>query len=254
MQGRRFYLTQIGERNMRRWFDTLFLWLLCDVVPFLVTGQLAAQAVQLPTYGQFGVSTTVSVPDQGSILLGGIRQGAEGSVSRGLPGLGPLFRNRASGRSIGNSQVVLSATIIDHQELDEAVLAAARQLPRREVSAAELARQQRADFMTANITRGTVSSLATIRESRETETTRTTNPSIEQVQQASQLAMERRAREARDYLQKGRQAEADRKLGVAKIYYQMAARRADEPLRQQLLGRIQYLEQLRTAGNLAAGN
>jgi hypothetical protein len=38
--------------------------------------------VMLPSQSQFGVSTTVSVPDSGGVLLGSINRSANGYVSR----------------------------------------------------------------------------------------------------------------------------------------------------------------------------
>ena len=58
-----------------------------------------AQAVQLPTFNYFTVQTTVSVPDRGGAVLGGVNRASSGTTSRGF---GPL-RNRASGSSIGSS-------------------------------------------------------------------------------------------------------------------------------------------------------
>src|SRR5262245_28550000 len=81
----------------------------------------APTTVQLPTFSVFTVQTTVSVPDSGGALLGGINRGASGSASRGF---GPL-RNRALGSSRVASGVSVSATILDQDEIDRAVLAAA---------------------------------------------------------------------------------------------------------------------------------
>ena len=47
-----------------------------------------------------------------------------------------------------------------------------------------------------------------------------------------------RSAEADDYFARGQQAEADGKMAVAKIYYQMAARRATGDLKQQVLARL----------------
>jgi hypothetical protein len=83
-----------------------------------------AQAVQLPTFRYFGVQTTVSVPDRGGAVLGGVNRASSGSTSRGF---GP-FRSRGFGSSVGASTASVHATIIDHEELDQATLAEARHL------------------------------------------------------------------------------------------------------------------------------
>lgn len=82
-----------------------------------------AQVVQLPSYNFTTVGTTVSVPDGGSAFLGGIYRASEGSTTRGVP-LIP-FKNRAIGRSVGASTMSVTATIIDHAAMDEALLAEA---------------------------------------------------------------------------------------------------------------------------------
>lgn len=92
----------------------------------------SAQTVQLPTTQQFSVNTTVSVPDGGSALLGGVSTARSGTQSRSvpilgrLPGVGPLFNNRAYGSDVGVSQSRVRAQIIDHREWDEAILGQAR--------------------------------------------------------------------------------------------------------------------------------
>jgi hypothetical protein len=80
-----------------------------------------AQAVQLPSFHSFSVQTSVLVPDRGSAMLGGVDYARSGSTTRGF---GP-FRNRAFGQEVGRSQASVHATIIDHAELDRAVLAEA---------------------------------------------------------------------------------------------------------------------------------
>lgn len=95
---------------------------------FTVDDCEAQVAVQLPTFEQFSVSTTVVVPDRGSLYLGGVNRSNLGRSSlgqsqfgRGLPGLG----NRSFGRSSAASGLSISATIIDHDEIDRALLAEA---------------------------------------------------------------------------------------------------------------------------------
>ena len=80
-----------------------------------------AQAVQLPSFHSFSVQTSVLVPDRGSAMLGGVDYARSGSTTRGI---GP-FRNRAFGQEIGTSRASVHATIIDHAEMDRAVLAEA---------------------------------------------------------------------------------------------------------------------------------
>lgn len=83
----------------------------------------SAQVIQLPTMGNFQVSTTVAVPDGGASSLGGIRSSAAGSNARGF---GPLSNRSASGVGRAGSASV-HVQIIDLDELDRAILAMAEQ-------------------------------------------------------------------------------------------------------------------------------
>jgi hypothetical protein len=91
-----------------------------------VTGVARAQApavVQLPSFSSFGVATSVSVPDRGSVSLGGAGRSSIGSTAFG-PGFGPP--NRSFGRSLSASSTSVRATIHDMQALDRETLARAK--------------------------------------------------------------------------------------------------------------------------------
>jgi general secretion pathway protein D len=68
------------------------------------------------------VSTTVSVPDGGTILLGGIKRMAEGRTERGTPFLSKipyvsrLFRNVAVGRDARSLMLMVTPRIIIQEE------------------------------------------------------------------------------------------------------------------------------------------
>jgi general secretion pathway protein D len=78
--------------------------------------------VQLPTFAFTSVSTTVSVPDGGTILLGGIKRLQEGRVERGVPVLSKipyvsrLFRNVAAGRTASSLMLMVTPRIIIQEE------------------------------------------------------------------------------------------------------------------------------------------
>ena len=80
--------------------------------------QCQAQVVQLPAVSNFGVSTTVSVPDQGTASLGGVGRSSSGTTTRGA---GPMG-SRASGSQNSANSASISATIIDLAAMDEALL------------------------------------------------------------------------------------------------------------------------------------
>ena len=78
--------------------------------------------VQLPTFAFTTVSTTVSVPDGGTILLGGIKRLAEGRSETGVPVLSKipyinrLFRNQAIGRDARSLMLMVTPRIIIEEE------------------------------------------------------------------------------------------------------------------------------------------
>ncbi|MEM6981085.1 MAG: hypothetical protein AAF539_15600, partial [Planctomycetota bacterium] len=78
--------------------------------------------VQQPVFAFTTVSTTVSVPDGGTILLGGIKRMSEGRTERGVPFLSKipyvsrLFRNTAVGRDARSLMLMVTPRIIIQEE------------------------------------------------------------------------------------------------------------------------------------------
>lgn len=240
--------------------------LVAVILAVLAAGPAAAQpniTVQLPTFNATTVQTTVSVPDGGTGLLGGISRASEGSVTRGvpmldkLPGVGRLFKNRGIGRDVGVSQMTISPRIIDLEEEElrqtgfsyDTLGQSDPQLPaaRPAVVAGppaldpELARQ--ADFLVRNIARHPVPVRADAAEP--------TLPSVEEVKRQNELAKVRRTSEAGQFFAKGQLAEAEGKAGVAKIWYEMAARRADGDLALEIAERLAVLNGSASGDKLA---
>lgn len=175
--------------------------------------------VQLPTFHYFGVGTTVLVPDRGAVMMGGAGSSRAARSSFGgplLPGSG-----RALGAQTSAGGVGISAWIHDFEALDQAVLdeAAAR---RRVVSESETAGLVMPKTLSASHSQ----SIAEIREQ----------------QAAAAAAVEQ---EASDLLAQGERAEAEGKIGAARIYYQMAQRRARGPLRERIAQRLALLRSTR---------
>lgn len=83
---------------------------------------ISGTTVQLPTFAFTTVSTTVSVPDGGTILLGGIKRLSEGRAERGVPMLSKipylsrLFRNVAVGRDAQSLMLMVTPRIIIQEE------------------------------------------------------------------------------------------------------------------------------------------
>lgn len=87
-------------------------------VLFILTAEGRAQVLQQPAIRTFGGSTTVSVPDRGSVTLGGISSAASGRKV-----YGPGYRGSSIGLERSASSVSVGVTIIDLHAMDEAILA-----------------------------------------------------------------------------------------------------------------------------------
>ena len=78
--------------------------------------------VQLPTFAFFTVTTTVSVPDGGTVLLGGIKRLSENRAEFGVPILSKvpyinrLFRNVGIGRQTQSLMMMVTPRIIIQEE------------------------------------------------------------------------------------------------------------------------------------------
>ena len=176
--------------------------------------QQTGTVVQLPTFSFFSVATTVSVPDRGGMYLGGACGAQSGCNRFGgpiLPGQGGF----GGGRGAGGFRV--TAEIHDLRAQDLALLnrgsKAAAQPP------GDLGRK----LMAAQPNQA----LASVQELRRQAT------AAEQAEQAEAIAC----------FARGRQAEEAGKLSVARIHYQMALRRADAALRQQIQNRLDGIRQ-----------
>jgi general secretion pathway protein D len=81
--------------------------------------------VQLPTFSFISVVTTVSVPDGGTVLLGGIKRLAEGRNEFGVPLLSKipyvnrLFRNVGIARATNSIMMMVTPRIIIQEEEEE---------------------------------------------------------------------------------------------------------------------------------------
>jgi general secretion pathway protein D len=82
-------------------------------------------SVQLPTVASIGVATTVSVPDGGTVLLGGIKRLSEGRNEFGVPILNKLpyvnrlFKNVGIGRETQSLMMMVTPRIIIQEEEEE---------------------------------------------------------------------------------------------------------------------------------------
>jgi hypothetical protein len=189
-----------------------------------------ATTVQLPSYSVFTVQTSVSVPDGGGAYLGGLNSGASNSSRFGN---GPLS-NRGLSSSRGASGMSVSATVIDNQEIDRAVLAEAA------------AKRGSIDPTAAktNVKAAAIAKAVAIRppagRSSDAGSSALTG-SVAAIREDNAAAADLQMAELAGYMAKARQAEADNKAGVAKVFYQMVARRDQGSMKQQALERLAVL-------------
>lgn len=91
------------------------------------SGSTTGTTVQLPEYSYVTVTTTVSVPDGGTILLGGIKRLSEGRNEKGVPILNKipfinrLFKNTGIGRETTSLMMMVTPRIIIQEEEEESL-------------------------------------------------------------------------------------------------------------------------------------
>jgi hypothetical protein len=184
------------------------------VLPKVAQAQVQAPGqsvtVQLPEFSYFGVSTSVLVPDRGSAYLGGIGRSSSGQTTGGTP-LIP-FKNRATGHSAGAASTTIGAWIHDFQAMDEALLA-------------EAARRKQNDF---------ASNRSVLGEALAGDATDDTLVSADEHARRQAVKQDEEQADAQRHFEKARSLVAAGKPGVAKIYFQMALRRAEGPLKAEI--------------------
>jgi len=222
---------------------------------FVAAGGAAAQAqppgvaVQLPTFSHFSSSSTVVVPDRGSAYLGGIKRAATGRNEFGTPWL-PFrpFRNSAIGSERSASSLRVTATIHDFDAMEDWLESQPTSISR------SLRGQQPASAIAAlgktlqprNPAYGQSWKVPTSSSSAARPTM-----SLAEAQSRRLRLQATRSAEANDLFQRGQKAEAAGKTNVAKIYYQMAGRRASGELQTQIAARLQSLGLAQTANKIA---
>ena len=211
------------------------------VIALAATHALAqGVTVQQPTFSFSSTSTTVLVPDQGSTLMGGISRAESGRIETGVPML-PFrpFRNQSIGQTRNAANTFVTATIHDFDAMDQALLnspstGALTSSPRlRGDSPAAIAGR------TLQPRTGNLAGQWQPKPAGEAAATPGMNLAAEQQRRAVQ--QETRIEEAAKFFERAQQAEADGKPKVARIYYQMAARRAVGDLKQQALAKLESL-------------
>jgi hypothetical protein len=170
--------------------------------------------IQQPVIGRFAVGTTVSVPDRGRALLGGVSRAGESRAR---------FGSFPQGTSIGqfrqNSKADVGVTIHDFQAMDELLLNRNRPLPTgpRLNRLAEDAYQSLQSQSTGNLTRIT----ARRRQTAGFQSARRKNAS-----RGTELG-------TRNFV-RGMEAKKRSAHSLAKIYFQIAAKHGSKLARREL--------------------
>lgn len=205
------------------------LWLAPAVLGLLAGTASAQNAVQLPTFSFFGTSTTVSVPDRGSVYMGGVNRASTGLNEFGTPLL-PFrpFKNRAFGMERSASSTWMSVYVHDFEAMDEYLLSQP----------------------TGRFPHGVAPGVTNIVGSRPEADAGPPSPavSVAQLREKHAAEQEVRAQEAVAFFERGKKAEAEGKANVARIYYQMANRRASDDLKQQIAARLSLIDNAPVAG------
>lgn len=218
--------------------------------------QQPGTTVQLPTLSVFSGSTTVVVPDRGSTYMGGISRAASGRNEFGVPML-PFrpFRNTASGYERSVSSLRVSATIHDFEAMDEFLLSRPTSFSQRQAVGRRQTVQQYA-MRRPGMQQRAFPPWPDPRVGRSWELA-TPQPEVSAASQVARIRAQSHSRqvaaaaEAVELFERGKKAEESGKLGVAKIYYRMAARQADDRLRLQVAARLEVISRIETGSQVA---
>jgi hypothetical protein len=174
-------------------------------------------AVQLPSYSYFTTNSSVQVPDRGSAYLGGVNRARSGMNEFGTP-LAPL-RNRSVGSQRSASGASASVYVHDFEAMDEMLLG-----PDFQKRGGDL--------------RSAVSAGAGDPRRASAASAGASLPSVTEILAQRRRDQEARQAEAQDLFDRGQSAEEADKMNVARVYYQMAAKRASGPLKEQVSARL----------------
>ena len=229
------------------------VWGCTSCAVLLCASEAMAQAttVQLPTFSFFSVATSVLAPDRGSALLGGVNRASEGRSDfgvpclRGLPFLGRGFHSTAIGRQVGAGSMRVSVQVHDFDSMERSLLgnstAGAVPAPGQALvpiggplaaimgsnaGISGINAHRRTDgYVASDVVSSAARPAASVGEARA-------------MRQAEMAAV---AEEAQRLFQRGLKAESEGNRRLAKVYYEMAARRASGPLQQDISARLAAL-------------
>ena len=205
--------------------------------------------VQLPSYQYFTTGTTVSVPDRGSAYLGGVNRAQSGMNEFGSP-LSPL-KNRAFGSQRSATGASVSVYIHDFAAMEEELLgqsAASGRTPGTGALAGSPGALARSPDLVARPTEGLQNrggDLRSVISSGSGDPRRALGdpplPSVEEIRRQRRLEQE-----ARDFFERGQAAEDAGKANIARIYFQMAAKRASGNFKDEVLAKLDAIRREQT--------
>lgn len=206
-----------------------------------------ATAVQLPTFSFFSVGTSVLVPDRGATYLGGIGRASSAANSGGVPVLGKLpfagrpLTNRAIGHSVGASSVWVTATIHDFEAMDQALLAQPTGRVLSSTAQAAVGQAVSGRILLPRRGDGTTDfeAASAWQLARRPEAGPIGSVAEEEVRR--EAARRDRQVEAAEFVARAERAEAEGKKNVARIFYEMAGRRAEGELKSLIAARLEAL-------------
>lgn len=198
--------------------------------------------VQLPSFRTFSTTTSVLVPDRGSVYAGGVSRGYSSSSRRGTPLLPGGSRAISHGGS--TSGVRIHAHIHDMAEMDEAVL-------QRWDEMKGAARSRNASNATTTVgprsiawqqSENGISSAQLTAMQQQHALPKVSTVRKQLAAQAAEEALANAKRAERDFLS-GRRLEQKGKLDAARLVYGNALKRAEGELKQQVAMRLATLNQ-----------
>jgi type II secretory pathway component GspD/PulD (secretin) len=86
---------------------------------------VATNQIQLPQYRQSNINTSVSVPDKGTVMLGGQKQSTDYEVEVGVPVLSKIpvvnrfFTNRINSKTESNLLLLIRPEIMIQRESED---------------------------------------------------------------------------------------------------------------------------------------
>jgi len=253
----------------RRRICPLFLVAVGWVVELAGVGQGAfaqpASSVQLPTFSYFGVGTSVLVPDRGGAVLGGVSRSASqirqfrvpgpmgGALGIASPGPGGWphagWGQRSSGTTSSAQIAGVSVWIHDFEAMEAQLLGQRQPAVGTVLSALP-------GLATENSQPGQQQPVLTPRPSgsdlplspggspmslQDGSTAAQPVLSVAELRRLREAEREAQNQEASEWVQRAENAQQEAKLGLARIYYQMALGRASGPLKAEIERRLERL-------------